>query len=196
MTEGSTRDRLVSTMSASMQRHGLHGTGISEVLRDASAPKGVLYHHFPRGKTELALAAIDASTATAESWLDVAFSKHPDPLEAVERWLAAASRRLEASAFEAGCPLATIALETTSADVEVRARLAENFERLRNRIDAALVAGGIQEQDAKGLATLIIAAYEGGLLQARIAGSTKFLVQTSDTLLSLVRARRASSTPS
>ncbi len=58
-----TKQRLVSAMTDGLQRRGLHGTGISDVLREAGAPKGVLYHHFPDGKTGLALASIDESIA-------------------------------------------------------------------------------------------------------------------------------------
>ena len=155
-----TKQRLVSAMTDGLQRRGLHGTGISDVLREARAPKGVLYHHFPDGKTGLALASIDESIAIITGWLDLALEKYPDPLEAIERWVRAASRRLSETDFEAGCPLATIALETTAADVEVRTALAGAFAQLRARMTEALASAGTPH--AEGLAVLIVATYEGG----------------------------------
>lgn len=175
-------------MTEGLQRHGLHGTGLSEVLREAGAPKGVLYHHFPDGKTGLAIASIEESILTITGWLDVALEKYPDPLEAIERWVRAASRRLGETDFEYGCPLATISLESTSADVEVRAALARAFATLRARIADALAAAGTPH--AEGMAVLIVATYEGGLLQARVANSTAPLQLASDTLGVLIRAQR------
>jgi TetR/AcrR family transcriptional repressor of lmrAB and yxaGH operons len=46
-------------MLTALRTKGFHGVGLSELLAQAQAPKGVLYHHFPGGKTELAVAAID-----------------------------------------------------------------------------------------------------------------------------------------
>jgi TetR/AcrR family transcriptional repressor of lmrAB and yxaGH operons len=175
-------------MTDGMQRHGLHGTGLSEVLRDAGAPKGVLYHHFPEGKTGLAVASIHASIDQISTWLDVAFAKYPDPLEAIERWVRAASRRLSETDFDAGCPLATVALETTAADVEVRGALGTAFADLRGRIAAALDAQGFA--GAAGMAALIVATYEGALLQARVDNSIEPLRLSSEALMGLLRAQR------
>ena len=59
MKNTDTRSRLVNAMQRTLQRNGLHGTGLTELLAQAKAPKGSLYHHFPGGKEELALAAIE-----------------------------------------------------------------------------------------------------------------------------------------
>jgi TetR/AcrR family transcriptional repressor of lmrAB and yxaGH operons len=175
-------------MSEGLQRRGLHGTGLNQVLREAHAPKGVLYHHFPEGKTELAVAAIGASVAIITAWLDSALAKYPDPLDAIERWVAKASRGLVESDFEAGCPLATVALETTADDVAVRSTLAEAFAR----IEEALVRTGTAPSEAAGLATLIVATYEGGLLQARVANRAQPLLAATDSLITLIRMCRRS----
>ena len=53
-----TRDRLVQASAALLQRQGLTGTGIKQILAEAGAPFSSLYHHFPGGKDELAAAAI------------------------------------------------------------------------------------------------------------------------------------------
>ncbi len=53
-----TRDRLVQVSAALLQRQGLTGTGIKQILAEAHAPFSSLYHHFPGGKDELAAAAI------------------------------------------------------------------------------------------------------------------------------------------
>jgi AcrR family transcriptional regulator len=55
-SKSTTRDRLVDAASLLFRQKGYHGTGLSEILQAASAPKGSLYHHFPNGKSNLAQA--------------------------------------------------------------------------------------------------------------------------------------------
>lgn len=54
-----TRTRLIVAASELFRIKGYHGVGIAEVLAQANAPKGSLYHHFPNGKPDLAIAAAD-----------------------------------------------------------------------------------------------------------------------------------------
>ncbi|AXX98984.1 TetR/AcrR family transcriptional regulator [Profundibacter amoris] len=76
-----TRDRLIETAATLFRQKGYHGTGLTEVLTASHAPKGSLYHHFPDGKSDLAMAAaswvsqgmlqiIDDSFAQADSFAD------------------------------------------------------------------------------------------------------------------------------
>lgn len=181
-----TRDRLIAAMTDALRTRGYHGTGVSDILQQAGAPKGVLYHHFPGGKADLAVAAIDQVVERMESSLDQLLARQPDPLLATRHWLQAATGRLQASGFESGCPLATIALETTAADTALRQALARAFDRLRQRLAQALAAAGHDAARADALAALIVSAYEGGLLQARVAHSTAPLDRVTDALLGLM----------
>jgi len=52
-----TKDRLIRSAAHMFRRYGYNGVGLSDVLEEAQAPKGSLYHHFPNGKSDLALAA-------------------------------------------------------------------------------------------------------------------------------------------
>jgi TetR/AcrR family transcriptional repressor of lmrAB and yxaGH operons len=51
--ELATRERLITTAAALFREKGYHGTGLSEILAKANAPKGSLYHHYPAGKPDL-----------------------------------------------------------------------------------------------------------------------------------------------
>jgi len=52
-----TKDRLIRAAADLFRTRGYHGVGVADVLAAAHAPKGSLYHHFPDGKSDLALAA-------------------------------------------------------------------------------------------------------------------------------------------
>ncbi len=175
-------------MLTALRTKGFHGVGLSELLAQAQAPKGVLYHHFPGGKTELAVAAIDHVVQHICSALEHLFSQHRDPAQALAQWMKDAQKTLLGSGYEAGCPLATIALESTAQDKPIRQAVAKGFEAIRNTLKKALVANGLDSKRAASLAAMIVSAYEGGLIQARVAGSKKPLQDTAHMLLEVLQS--------
>ena len=187
MTTLPTRDRLIHAMGHALQRKGLHGVGLSEILAAADTPKGGLYHHFPGGKSELAVAAIEQQVADLCALLDKLLPG-ADPVAALELWIGRAQQRLAASGFQRGCPLATVALESAAEDVAIRQALADGFAAIRARLARAFEASG-RIANADGLAGLVVAAYEGALLQARVAGSVAPMEQAGAALFALLRAQ-------
>ncbi|MFN9502934.1 MAG: TetR family transcriptional regulator C-terminal domain-containing protein, partial [Rubrivivax sp.] len=112
-----------------------------------------------------------------------------DPLPALQGWLAMAQAQLGRSGFERGCPLATVALETSPDDAALRAALAKAFALLRGRVAALLAADGrLAPARAEGLAALIVSTYEGALMQARVAGDAAPMLASAEVLLSLLQA--------
>jgi TetR/AcrR family transcriptional repressor of lmrAB and yxaGH operons len=182
-------------MTDALQRRGLHGVGLAELLQAAQAPKGVLYHHFPGGKTELAVAAIDAVVSHIDASLQRLQQRPGSALDALRQWLTQAGQYLQRSGFERGCPLATVALESTPQDEAIRAAVARGFALLRERLAQVLVQAGVNAARAPGLAALVVSAYEGALMQARVAGDTQALRATVETLLSVVAQHIESSKP-
>ncbi|MCA2998436.1 MAG: TetR/AcrR family transcriptional regulator [Rhodocyclaceae bacterium] len=170
-----------------LRTRGYHGAGLSDVLVAAGAPKGVLYHHFPGGKSELAVSAIDVVVGQICVELDNMFQRTRDPVQALGVWLGGAQRSLEKSGFERGCPLATIALESSADDGEIRNALAQGFAAIRSRLVSVLVGSGLSEAKSRSLAALIVSAYEGALLQARVAGSVRPMRDTAEALIGLVQ---------
>ncbi len=190
MTSPDARTRLINAMTDALQKRGLHGSGLTELLAAANAPKGVLYHHFPGGKNELAVAAVNATVERLCLLLDERMGSGNDPAAALMAWINGAHKRLAASGYEQGCPLATIALETTAADTDIRAALGSGFARIRVRIAQGLVDAGYDPTAANALSALLLAAYEGGLLQARAAGTPEPMTLVGEALLSLLTLHR------
>jgi TetR/AcrR family transcriptional repressor of lmrAB and yxaGH operons len=174
-------------MLDALRTRGYHGVGLTELLATAQAPKGVLYHHFPGGKAELAVCAIEVVVAKLGADLDKVLQRAGDPVDALGAWMAQAQRVLAGSGFASGCPLATIALESTPDDEAIRAALAKGFATIRSRLADTLTGVGMASAPARGAAALIVSAYEGALLQARVAGNVQAMRDTSEALISLLR---------
>jgi TetR/AcrR family transcriptional repressor of lmrAB and yxaGH operons len=97
-------------MTDALRTRGLHGVGVAELLSHAQAPKGVLYHHFPGGKLELAVAALRANAGRSAAAIDRLAASGTPLVEGLRAWMHAALQQLEAGSFERGCPLAAAAL--------------------------------------------------------------------------------------
>lgn len=178
-----TRSRLISAMLVALQQRGFHGMGLNELLTEAGAPKGVLYHHFPGGKSELAVAAIASAITELTAMLDHAIATQADPVIVLKSMMGVAQTRLERSAFSCGCALATIALESTTDDVAIRAALADGFAAIRSRISQLFFDRRVARKRAQNLSALIVAAYEGALIQARVAGNIQPMQGVTDALI-------------
>lgn len=188
------RDKLIHAMADALQRKGLHGVGLSEILAQTGLPKGSLYHHFPGGKTQLAVAAIDCISAQFDRFFSRLFSQQQPPLHALQQWLNGAIAQLENSQFERGCPLATIALESGATDIDIRAALQRSFTALRQVLSSQLQLHGYAAQPAHNLAALFVALYEGGLLQARVANSSAPLKAAIQALFDLTEPLKPNGT--
>tara|TARA_R110002012_G_scaffold26473_4_gene85956 strand:+ start:1370 stop:1963 length:594 start_codon:yes stop_codon:yes gene_type:complete len=190
MNKPDTRTRLINTMQISLQRNGLHGTGLTELLSLAKAPKGSLYHHFPGGKEELAMAAIAQTADQLERFFSRLFSEHADPLDAVAHWIQSALRRIEASEFSLGCPLAAAALDSGPEDLDLRLAVNNAFNRVHRQFSAHISAAGYPGDYSEDLSALLFSSYEGGLIMARAAGDTLPLERAFRALLGQVRLQQ------
>src|SRR3954471_18870862 len=61
MSPSPTKDRLLDASGELFRHHGYAGTGVKQILAEARAPFGSLYHHFPGGKEELGAEAVRRS---------------------------------------------------------------------------------------------------------------------------------------
>jgi TetR/AcrR family transcriptional repressor of lmrAB and yxaGH operons len=190
-TATTTSKRLIDAMIDALRTRGYHGIGINDLLIKADTPKGVLYHHFPGGKSELAITAINTVTSTILSDLQTITTQSDDVLTAMTLWMNASLNMLEKSGYQIGCPLATIALESTAEDIAIRQAINNAFNLLRAQLTSTLEQGGLTNQLARTTASLIISAYEGALLQARVAENTTTMRETIDALSHFIRLNRS-----
>jgi AcrR family transcriptional regulator len=95
---------LVSTRIAwsapAIAERGLEGMSTREVLARTGAPRGSVYHYFPRGRTELIELAIDHSRHWMQDQIDAIRAETPDDVVTgyVDIW----RRIVEGTHFQAG----------------------------------------------------------------------------------------------
>jgi TetR/AcrR family transcriptional repressor of lmrAB and yxaGH operons len=184
-----TRRKLVDATAALLRRQGYHATGLSDIVAESGAPRGSLYFYFPGGKDELARAALLESSAAWRARLDAATRDVRDLGEAIDATVTLLAEDLEASGWDNGCPVAAVALESTS-DL-VRQTVAEHFETWLGVLTDRLAALGVPAAAARQLATVALSAVEGALLLARVTRSRQPLVAVGQALRAMAAAASA-----
>jgi AcrR family transcriptional regulator len=179
------RERLTSATATLMQRHGVAGTGIAEILTTSGVTRRSIYLNFPGGKAELVAAATrsagDEMTTTLSGYIE-----QPDPIGAFARlW----SDVLVDTDFEGGCPIVAAATSRDEAPEAARTA-ADVFAEWAQLLADRLKADGIDRAAAQSLSTTIVAAVEGAVIVSRAAQSTKPLEQVSHHLNELIDRHR------
>ena len=149
------------------RRQGYERTGFSEVLQESGAARGAIYHHFPGGKEELALAVIERSNREITERVFDTTASATRPSVALRRYVEDTITNLEASGYEAGCPLAPLVLEAASWSPVLRDATRDAFDDWSSAIVDLLRARGVPLGRARRLAAVLIAAIEGAMLLAR-----------------------------
>jgi len=128
-----TRDRIVATSAELFRRQGFASTGVKQIVAEASAPFGSLYHFFPGGKEQLGAEVIRWSGAMYGQLIGLFFTPSADPVEATRNFFAAAGQTLVETDYADACPIATVALEVSSTSEPLREACAEVFAPVRSR---------------------------------------------------------------
>lgn len=164
-----TRERIVRSAARLFRAKGVTGTGTLEILSDANAPRGSMYHHFPGGKPQLVEEALRFESTRVAQDLQRLIDTGADTPTVLVQFAEALAASLELSDFQLGCPVTTAALELSTDDAAVQAVCAEAYRTWQNTLESLLAErAGIRERPASSFdAELILAAIEGGLVLAR-----------------------------
>jgi AcrR family transcriptional regulator len=168
-----TRERIVSSSAELFRRQGFTGTGVKQIVAEASAPFGSLYHFFPGGKDELGAETIRWSGALYGELIGAFFVPGRDPVQATREFFAAAAQTLVDTDYADACPIATVALEIASTSEPMRVAAAEAFESWLAVLEASLARAGIAPARARELAVELFCAIEGAFLLSRVTRSTE-----------------------
>jgi len=182
-----TRARIVEATSAMFMQHGYAGSGLKQIAAASTAPIGSLYHFFPGGKAELAAETLIRSGQAYEELVTAVLDAEPDIVSGVRACFDGAAETLRASGYADACPIATVALEVASSDEGLRKVTEQIFDRWLGALAGRFVAAGVTEERAAELATVFVAALEGGFLLSRVAKDATAMETIGHHVVDLVR---------
>jgi AcrR family transcriptional regulator len=168
-----TRARIVQRSAELFRRQGFAGTSVKQIVAEASAPFGSLYHFFPGGKEQLGEEVIRSSGAIYGRLLDAFFRPGEDPVAATRNFFAGAAATVRESDYADACPIATVALEVSSTSEPMRQACADVFQSWVDAATERLVETGLTRKRSRELAFSLIAALEGAFVLARALRSTE-----------------------
>lgn len=180
------RAALIHTAATLFRRQGYAATGLNQILDEADVKPGSLYHHFPQGKQQLAVAVVDTEGAGIEQLLTRFLTTGRPIADIVERWIGLLVAGLAGDQRD-GCPIEPIATESVNASPSVRAASARAFRGWSAAIEDRLCSDGWSAAEAKDVALAVISLIEGALILSRINGDTEALEAAKPAARSLLR---------
>jgi AcrR family transcriptional regulator len=170
-----TKDRILETTGELFRRYGYVGTGLKQIVAEAKAPFGSIYHFFPGGKEHLGEEVIRRQGRMyGELFVEIA-GPEPDPAAGITAFFDGAADLLRETDYADACPIATIALEVASASEPLREATADVFNAWIDGATAYFAAAGIEQGRARELAIEMLAALEGAFILCRATRSTEAL---------------------
>jgi TetR/AcrR family transcriptional repressor of lmrAB and yxaGH operons len=174
------RESAIATSARLLQEQGYAGTGVTQILQESGAPKGSFYFHFPGGKEQLAIEALQRAGEQVATALQQLAQSTASPAELIDKFVTAEATMLSRSSYRQGCPIATVALEMSGESEPIQAACRDIF----NTWTAILTKhfAPYVGTSAPDLAEHTIIALEGALLLSRVQRDTGPLLRLRDRL--------------
>jgi AcrR family transcriptional regulator len=160
------RARMVRSAATLIREHGIHGTGLREVVAHSGGSRGSLGRFFPGGKAQLVTEAIDVALVDFFDDLERTLSEAETFSEAISVIVTPWRRLLVEHDFALGCPLAATICDAADND-RLRTHVSDLLARWRAPVADTYTRFGAPPAEAEAHATVLMAALEGALMLAR-----------------------------
>lgn len=170
-----TQQRIIKVAKALFHNRSYADVGIKEICDKAQIQKGSFYHFFP-SKRDLVVTVIDEFAYDwAHGFVAEAFDPKLDPMERIDYMIDAAyfwqkaAKNIEG--HMPGCLFGNLALEVSTQDDVLRAKLTAVFvtakDRFKSTLDEAVAKKDILPLDTERTAEAMLAYLEGMILIAK-----------------------------
>ncbi|MDQ7015746.1 MAG: TetR/AcrR family transcriptional regulator [Gammaproteobacteria bacterium] len=188
-----TRERILLTARELFHSNNYADIGIKQICELAKVQKGSFYHFFP-SKRDLALSVIDSM---AEEWatgfVQEAFDPQLLPMERLEYLIDGAYYWQKATkdidGRMPGCLFGNLALEVSTRDDVLRARLSAVFEKIQRKFAQTLVeavqTSAIEPLNTDLTAQAMLAYFEGIILLAKSRNDPDVIQQLGGAIKSI-----------
>ncbi len=188
-----TRARILSKARELFHGRSYADVGIKEICELAQVQKGSFYHFFP-SKQDLAMAVIDdMADDWAHGFVAEAFDRNLPPLERLDYMVDAAyywqkaAKDLEGRM--PGCLFGNLALELSTRDEVLRAKLNAVFDkagaRFHETLEEAVELGQIPPLDTVSTAQAMLAFLEGVILLAKTRNDPDVVLKLGQAMKTL-----------
>lgn len=170
-----TRSRILATARELFHGRSYTDVGIKEICDGAGVQKGSFYHFFP-SKRDLAMVVIDEmADAWAHGFIAEAFDRALPPLERLDSMIEAVYFWQKAARDMVGrmpgCLFGNLALEISTRDEVLRAKLTAVFDKASAKfletLEEAVALGVVPPCDTAATAQAMLAFLEGVILLAK-----------------------------
>jgi AcrR family transcriptional regulator len=163
--ERSTRDGLLAQLLEAFRTHGFDGVSLSHLSKATGLGKASLYHHFPGGKREMALAVMALSSAWLETEVFSALEGGGDPAVRLGHMLEALQ-----SFYQHGEKSCLLDVMPIGGGSEVQAMVKALMQRLIAGFERLALDAGMEPAVAKPRAELALVCLQGSLVVSRGLG--------------------------
>ncbi|HAY07559.1 MAG TPA: TetR/AcrR family transcriptional regulator [Hyphomonas sp.] len=186
------RQPVIETAVRLFRQQGYSATGLNDLVFEAGAPKGSIYHYFPEGKASIAVAAVEeAGRRVAETVAAIA-ARTGSTRELLIEHARLLGGWMAKSGFRDGCPITTVILELAPQERLIAEAGRKAYAARQSVLERKLMEDGFRRPKAAELAILCMSALQGSLVQARVETSRKPIDATAKQLGDLIEAARGS----
>lgn len=182
------KEQIVSTAARLFFSQGYHATGLNQIIKESSTPKGSLYHYFPHGKEELAHECIQKANEHIMQKFEDTFAAHETTGDAIQRFIHDMADETEAAGFTGFLPFSFwAAVETSCISHQLRVACQGVFADWQNIITKHLMMEGVGEEKARETGLLVISLMEGALIISLTNQDKQPLLTAADYLSSVAK---------
>lgn len=187
-----TRESLIRAGMEVLTEKGFSSTGLDEILRRVSVPKGSFYHFFG-SKEAFGAELVRRYAAYFENKLDrFLLDKTVTPLQRLRAFIADARSGMARHEYKRGCLVGNLGQEMGTLPESFRCQLRSVFQGWQARVAACLEEaksdGEIGEMsDCQQLAATFWIGWEGAILRAKLDGTPEALDLFADFFMSSLR---------
>lgn len=180
-----TRDRIIESTASLIRNRGYFGTGINEIIKDTSVPKGSLYHHFPGGKDEMISSALEVAALGYAEEFKNAMKGKPNAVEGLKAIVDLYIHGFGKGKQFTGCPLAAVSMDISGQNEHLRKTCARLFTFWIDSTASYLEYKGVKNARPKAESFMI--RLEGAIMMSQAQQSARPLQIVKNEIHSLLK---------
>lgn len=181
------RQKILEAATRLFNIQGYHATGLNQILKESGAPKGSLYYHFPDGKEQLAVEAVNRMAVQIEDEIKLAMVQHDHVLEALQSHINKIANYFNENDLLEGLPIGLLAAETSLMSEPLRKACKAAFEGWETLYYNKMTQDGFEPEKAQRLSMLVNSMIEGAITRSLTNKNGQPLLNVSECLPDIIK---------